>query len=65
VLGTAGRQFHLTMIDEPGTIDEVAARLARQAAEAGGVLVAAGGDGTINAVARQAIAHGCAFGVLP
>ena len=65
VLGTAGRQFYLTMIDQPDTIDEVAARLARQAFDAGGVLVAAGGDGTINAVARQAIAHGCAFGVLP
>ena len=65
VLGAAGRRFQLTMIDQPDTIDEVAAQLARQAADAGGVLVAAGGDGTINAVARQAINHGCAFGVLP
>lgn len=65
VLGAAGRQFHLTMIDQPDTIDEVAATLARQALDAGGVLVAAGGDGTINAVARHAINHGCAFGVLP
>lgn len=65
VLKAAGRQFRLAMIDQPDTIDEIAARLARQAADAGGVLVAAGGDGTINAVARQAINHGCAFGVLP
>jgi diacylglycerol kinase family enzyme len=65
VLRDAGRQFHLTVIDQPDTIDQTASQLARQAAAAGGVLVAAGGDGTINAVARQAIAHGCAFGVLP
>lgn len=65
VLNDAGRQFELTIVDQPDTIDEIAAKLARQAADAGGVLVAAGGDGTINAVARQAIAHGCAFGVLP
>ena len=65
VLRAAGRKFELTMIDQPGTIDEIAARLAKQAADSGGVLVAAGGDGTINAVARQAVAHGCQFGVLP
>ena len=65
VLRAAGRHFELTMIDEPGTIDEIAARLAKQAADSCGVLVAAGGDGTINAVARQAVAHGCQFGVLP
>lgn len=65
VLREAGRQFRLTIIDQPDSIDAIAAELAGQAAAAGGVLVAAGGDGTINAVARQAIAHGCAFGVLP
>lgn len=65
VLRAAGRRFELTIVDQPDTIDDIAARLATQAATAGGVLVAAGGDGTINAVARQAIVHGCAFGVLP
>ncbi|WP_373988869.1 diacylglycerol kinase family protein [Duganella sp. BuS-21] len=65
VLRNAGRLFSLTIIDQPDSIDAIAAQLAREAAAAGGVLVAAGGDGTINAVARQAIAHGCAFGVLP
>jgi diacylglycerol kinase family enzyme len=65
VLRTAGRQFHLTIIDQPDTIDDIAADIARQAAAAQGILVAAGGDGTINAVARQALAHGCVFGVLP
>jgi diacylglycerol kinase family enzyme len=65
VLAAAGRQFQLTIVDQPGTIDDIAAQAAQQAAAAGGVLVAAGGDGTINAVARQAVTHGCAFGVLP
>ena len=65
VMRDAGRRFELTMIDQPDTIDEIATRLAKQAADSGGVLVAAGGDGTINAVARQAVAHGCKFGVLP
>jgi diacylglycerol kinase family enzyme len=65
VLRAAGRRFHLATIDQPGTIDAIAADMAQQAAAAGGVLVAAGGDGTINAVARQAVTHGCAFGVLP
>jgi diacylglycerol kinase family enzyme len=65
VLRDAGRQFRLTIIDQPDSIDAMAAQLAKEAAATGGVLVAAGGDGTINAVARQAIAHGCAFGVLP
>ncbi|KQQ39919.1 diacylglycerol kinase [Duganella sp. Leaf126] len=65
VLRGAGRRFELTMIDEPDAIDAIAASLARRAVDSDGVLVAAGGDGTINAVARQAIAHGCKFGVLP
>jgi len=65
VLRAAGRQFQLTIFDQPDTIDDIASELAAKAAAAGGVLVAAGGDGTINAVARQAVDHGCAFGVLP
>jgi diacylglycerol kinase family enzyme len=65
VLSAAGRQFQLKIVDQPDTIDAIAAEAAQAAAQAGGVLVAAGGDGTINAVARQAVTHRCAFGVLP
>jgi diacylglycerol kinase family enzyme len=65
VLDAAGRSYKLTIVDQPGTIDAIAGEAAQAAAQAGGVLVAAGGDGTINAVARQAVAHRCAFGVLP
>lgn len=65
VLRDAGKVFQLTVVDAPEHLDTIAKKMAQQAFDADGVLVAAGGDGTINAVARQAVAHGCAFGVLP
>lgn len=65
VLTQAGRPFALALVDDPGKIDEIAAGTASKARAAGGILVAAGGDGTINAVAREAVAQGCLFGVLP
>lgn len=65
VLTKAGRGFELTLVDDPEDIADIAARTASKARAAGGILVAAGGDGTINAVAREAVAQGCLFGVLP
>ena len=65
IMRNAGRTFHLTMVDQPDTLDQIAGDMAGQATAEGGVLVAAGGDGTINGVAQQAVRHGCAFGVLP
>jgi diacylglycerol kinase family enzyme len=64
-LERAGRRFELAVIDDPARLDATAAQLAARALAEGGILVAAGGDGTINAVARQAVAAGCPFGVLP
>lgn len=40
-------------------------RGARQAAAEGGLLVAAGGDGTLNAAAQAALRHGCPLGLVP
>lgn len=65
VLQGAGRRFKLRLIDQPDAIDAIAAAMAAEALADGAVLVAAGGDGTINAVARRAVESGCAFGVLP
>lgn len=65
VLTQAGRTFQLALVDDPENIADIAARAARQAKAADGILVAAGGDGTINAVAREAVDKGCLFGVLP
>ncbi|AXA91077.1 diacylglycerol kinase family protein [Massilia sp. YMA4] len=65
VLNQAGRRFHIELVDDPERIDEQARAQAERARADGAILVAAGGDGTINAVARQAVEHGCPFGALP
>ncbi len=64
-LAAAGREHHLALIERGDAVAEVARRAVRQAQSLGGVVVAAGGDGTINAVAQAALGSGCAFGVLP
>ena len=48
-----------------GDIVAIAEQAASAAAADGGLLVAAGGDGTINAVARAALAVGVPLGVVP
>jgi diacylglycerol kinase family enzyme len=61
----AGRPVQLLDVDDPSRLAEIA-RQAVQAAQAhGGVVVAAGGDGTINTVAQATLGSGCDFGVLP
>lgn len=65
VLGQAGRAFHLAVVEDARTLGEIAGRMVDEAKASGGIVVAAGGDGTINAVARRAVAAGCPFGVLP
>ena len=64
-LTRAGRPFQLFVVDDPSQLDTIAIRMVEQARASGGVIVAAGGDGTINTVARRAVASGCSFGVLP
>lgn len=61
----AGRTLELLVVDGPDRIGGLAAEAVRGARAAGGIVVAAGGDGTINAVAQAALGSGCAFGVLP
>ena len=61
----AGRELHLMSVDKPRRLRAIAADAARRARACNGILVAAGGDGTINAVAQTALKHGCIFGVLP
>ncbi len=64
-LEQGGREFEFLLIDDPARISEVARRAVELARSRQGVVVAAGGDGTINAVASVVLASGCAFGVLP
>lgn len=65
VFENAGRKFELLKIENPSLISEVCERAVRLAAEQRGVVVAAGGDGTINAVASAVLGTCCPFGVLP
>jgi len=64
IFGEAGRACHF--IQAPaGALEDAAQRAASQAATRSGVLVAVGGDGTINAAAAAALRAGCPLGVLP
>ena len=65
VLGAAGRPCQLEIVRDPTQLGDIARRMARLAKENEGVVVAAGGDGTINTVAHEAVRQGCLFGVLP
>jgi diacylglycerol kinase family enzyme len=64
VLQDAGRAHQLLRVDRPQRLPEIAARAVAEAQRAGGIVVAAGGDGTLNAVAQAALGSGCPFGVI-
>jgi diacylglycerol kinase family enzyme len=61
----AGRRCELLPAEEPGRLPDIAREAVRRAREVGGIVVAAGGDGTINGVAQVVLGSGCRFGVLP
>ena len=65
VFEAAGRAFEFLKIDDAAQMGEVCRRAVQLATQRGGVVVAAGGDGTINAVASAVLRSGCPFGVLP
>ena len=65
VFSSAGRAFEFLQFDHPANIASVSAKAVTLAQEKSGVVVAAGGDGTINAVAAAVLRSGCPFGVLP
>lgn len=64
VLEASGRPHEVVVIDEPSSLESRAVELAARQAREGGVLVAAGGDGTLNTLAQAALDHDCAFGVI-
>lgn len=61
----AGRRCELFPVEEPGRLADIAKQAVSRAREADGIVVAAGGDGTINGVAQAVLGSGCSFGVLP
>ncbi|SAK57891.1 Diacylglycerol kinase [Caballeronia hypogeia] len=64
-LGAARRRFELRVVDDPRRLREVARDAAAAARAQQGVLVGAGGDGTLCTVAHAALDANCPFAVLP
>jgi diacylglycerol kinase family enzyme len=65
VLEEAGRRYELFVVDDSRKLPTVAQRAVELAQQQQGVVVAAGGDGTINTVAQAVWKSGQPFGVLP
>lgn len=65
VFDAASRRFVVLRVEKPEQIVQVAKEAVAKALADNGVVVAAGGDGTINAVAGAVLHSGCPFGVLP
>ena len=61
----AGRTHTFVSPRDRETITDAARRAVGSARRCDGVVVAAGGDGTINAVAQVVLGSGCNFGVIP
>jgi diacylglycerol kinase family enzyme len=64
-LHRADRQFKLFHAPDRAELAQTARRAAVMAHRYRGMLVAAGGGGTVEAVSREALRVGCLFGVLP
>ncbi|MBU1360459.1 MAG: NAD(+)/NADH kinase [Gammaproteobacteria bacterium] len=61
----ANRRYEILTVEKASDLHERAREAVERAQAEGGVVVVAGGDGTINAVAQHVVEAGCAFGVLP
>ena len=64
VFDAAGR-VHEFLIVEPRQLQAAATKAVQLALKRGGIVVAAGGDGTINTVAATVLGSGVPFGILP
>jgi diacylglycerol kinase family enzyme len=65
VLTEGGRPFELLLVRKGSQVAQAARDAVEKAQRNGGAVVAAGGDGTINAVATAVLGSGCSFGVVP
>ena len=65
VLQAAGRSHEILRVDDPERLRQIAKDAVAKAQSNDGIVVAAGGDGTLNAVAQLALDSGCKFGVIP
>ena len=64
-LSEGGRRFEVLPTERARNVGTAAADAVRRARQCGGVVVAAGGDGTVNAVAQALLGSDLAFGVIP
>lgn len=64
-LTEAGREYHIMLVEDASQLPQVSTEAVARAQALDGVVVAAGGDGTINAVAQAVLGSGRPFGVLP
>lgn len=65
VLNAAGREHVITLVQEASKLEAATRETIEKARQHKGVVVAAGGDGSINTVARLMLGTGLPFGVLP
>ncbi|MDI1257753.1 diacylglycerol kinase family protein [Aquabacterium sp.] len=65
VFQEAGRHFELLEVSDPQQLPPTIARAIELARQHHGAVVAAGGDGTINAVVQQVLPTGLPLGILP
>ena len=65
VLSESGRDFEVLVAPDGAHLADVARRAVELARRNGGILVVAGGDGTINGVGQVALEHELPFGVVP
>lgn len=61
----AGRVYEVSVLDRKGGVESTIRKAVKAASSRAGVVVAVGGDGTINAVASAALEAGCLFGAVP
>ncbi|KQT07630.1 diacylglycerol/lipid kinase family protein [Ramlibacter sp. Leaf400] len=65
VFGEAGRRFRFVELEGPWDLAKASEAACSLAHPDGGIVVAVGGDGTLNTVAQAAWKRGCVLGVLP
>ncbi|MDT4808536.1 Diacylglycerol kinase [Achromobacter agilis] len=65
ILDAAGRRYELIPVEDPSRLAESAQAAVRRARDEQGVVIAAGGDGTLNTVASAVLGQDVPFGILP
>jgi len=65
VFDDAGQRHEFLAIDDPARVPETARRAAELAGRNEGAVIAAGGDGTINAVVQASLSRRRPFGIIP